>query len=145
MDEERQPEEGLVPHAHGQRGHVLDSPVAKHLENVSRKNNRYSLKRWVALVLGYLGRVLHPGIYMQGSIARMASMIRRLGGSKMEDTDSKWMRAIVYNALIGHVDAVRILHSTWPSNTPGWRRYILTMTFRLAMTGSGWDLKSDTH
>jgi hypothetical protein len=60
------------------------------------------------------------------------------------DTDSKWLRAIVYNALIGHVDAVRILHS-WPSNTPNWWRYILTMVFRLAMAGNGWDLKRDTH
>jgi hypothetical protein len=81
---------------------------------------------------------------MQDSIARMSLMIRRLrvGSSKMEDTDGKWLRAIVYNALIGHVDVVRILH---PSSTPDWRRYILTMAFRLAMAGSGWDLKMDTH
>ena len=85
MYEERQPEEGLVPHARGQRGRVLDLPVAKHLENVSRKHNRYPLKRWVELVPGHLGRVLHPGIHMQGSIARMSSMIRGLGGDKMED------------------------------------------------------------
>jgi hypothetical protein len=45
----------------------------------------------------------------------MSLMIRRLGSSKMEDTDNKWSRVIVYNALIGHVDAVRIIHSTWPS------------------------------
>jgi hypothetical protein len=71
-------------------------------------------------------------------------MIRRLGSGKMEDTDSKWLRAIVDNALIGHVDAVRILHSMWPGNTPDWRRYIVTMAFRLAMGWSGWDLKRDT-
>jgi hypothetical protein len=71
-------------------------------------------------------------------------MIRRLGSSKM-DTDSKWLRAIVvYDALMGHVDVLRILHS-WPSNTPDWRRNILTMVFKLAMAGSGWDLKRDTH
>jgi hypothetical protein len=70
-------------------------------------------------------------------------MIRRLGSNKV-DTDSNWLRAIAYNALKGHVEAVRFLHS-WPSNTPDWRRYILTMVFRLAMGGSGWDLKRDTH
>jgi hypothetical protein len=77
----------------------------------------------------------------------MSSTIRRLGSSKMEDTDNKWSRVIVYNALIGHVDAVRIIHSTWPSNTPDcqWRRYILAIAFRLAMAGSGCDLKRDTH
>jgi hypothetical protein len=75
----------------------------------------------------------------------MSLMIRRIGSSKTEDTDSKWLRAIVDSALIGHVDAVRILQSIWPSNTPDWRRYILTMAFRLAMGESGWDLKKDTH
>jgi hypothetical protein len=75
----------------------------------------------------------------------MSIMIRRLGSSKMEDTDGKWLRAIVYNALMGHVDAVQILHPTWPRNTPDWRRYILTMAFRLAMAGSGCDLKRNTH
>src|ERR1700679_1366543 len=131
MDEERQPE-GLVPHAHGQRGRVLDSPAAKHLENVSRKHNRYPLQRWVALVPGYLGRVLHPGIYKQGYIFRMSIMIMRIGSSKMKDTDGKWLRAIVYKPLIGHIDVVRTLHSTRPSNltTPDWRRYILMMAFR---------------
>jgi len=82
---------------------------------------------------------------MQGSIAKISLTIRRLGSSKMEDTDGEWLRAIVYNALMGHVDAVRILHSTCPSNASDWRRYILTMAFRLAMAGSRWDLKRDTH
>jgi len=72
-------------------------------------------------------------------------MIRRLGSSKMEDTDSNWLRTIVYDALIGHVDVVRIVHSTRPSNTPDWRGYILTMAFRFAMARSGRDLKRDTH
>ena len=74
-------------------------------------------------------------------------MIRRLGSSKMKDTDGKWLRAIVYKPLIGHIDVVRTLHSTRPSNltTPDWRRYILMMAFRLAMAGSGWDLTRDTH
>lgn len=71
----------------------------------------------------------------------MSLTIRRPGNSKMEDTDSKWLRVIVYNTLIGHVDAVRVLHSTWHSNTPDWQRYILTMAFRLAVAGSRWDLK----
>jgi hypothetical protein len=73
----------------------------------------------------------------------MPSMIRRLS-SKLEDTDSKWLR-IIYNALIGHVDAVRILHFTRPSTTPDWQGYILTMAFRLAVAGSGWDLERNTH
>jgi hypothetical protein len=74
-------------------------------------------------------------------------MIRRLGGSEMEDTDRKWLRTIVYNALIGHVDVVRILHSTstWPSSTPDWWKYILTMAFRLVMAGNEWDLEGDTN
>lgn len=73
-------------------------------------------------------------------------MIRRFSdsGGKMEYTDSKWMRSIVYNALIGHVDVVQILHATWPRNTPGWRRYVFAMAFRLAMTGSVWGLTRDT-
>jgi hypothetical protein len=72
-------------------------------------------------------------------------MIRRLGSGKMEDTDSKWLGAIVHDTLIGHVDAVRVLYSIWPSNTPDWQRYILTVAFRLAMAWSVWDLKRDTH
>ena len=48
MDEERWPEEGLVPHASaGQRGQgddLLDSPVVK-CQNVSSKPSRYPLKR----------------------------------------------------------------------------------------------------
>ena len=71
-------------------------------------------------------------------------MTRRLGSSKMEDTDSNWLRAKVYNALIGHADGMRILHSCWPGNTPDWRRYILMRVFRLAVAGSGWYLKKDT-
>jgi len=54
---------------------------------------------------------------------------------------SNRLGVIVYDALIGNVDVVRILRSTcqWPGNTPDWRRYILTMAFRLVMAGSGWD------
>ena len=63
----------------------------------------------------------------------------------MEDTDSRWLRVIVYDTLIGHVDAVRILHSTWHFNTPDWRGCILTMAFKLAVAGSAWlDLRG-TH
>ena len=72
---------------------------------------------------------------MQGSIVRKSSMTRILGRSKMKGTDNKWLRAKIYNALISHVDgaSVRILHPT------------LTMAFRSAMAGSGWDLKRDTQ
>jgi hypothetical protein len=52
------------------------------------------------------------------------------------------VRVIVYNALIGHIDVVGILHSTWPRNTPHWGRYI-PMAFRLAVGGSGRNLKMD--
>ena len=73
-------------------------------------------------------------------------MIRRLRSSKVEDTDSRRLSVIVYNTLIGHVEAVRILRaSTWHRNTLDWQRYILAMAFRLAMAGSRWDLKRDTH
>jgi hypothetical protein len=54
------------------------------------------------------------------------------------------LRVIVYNALIGHVEVVWILHSTWPSNIPDWRRHILPMAFRLAIGGRGRDLRRDT-
>ena len=50
------------------------------------------------------------------------------------------MRVIVYNTLVGHVDVVRILHSTWCSNAKDWGRYIFTMAFRMANGGSGQDL-----
>ena len=51
------------------------------------------------------------------------------------------MRVIVYNnTLVGHVDMVRILHSTRCSNAKDWGRYILTMAFRMADGGSGLDL-----
>jgi len=59
----------------------------------------------------------------------------------MEYTDTKWLRVIVYNTLIGHVHAVRVLHATLPSNTASdWQWYILTIAFRLVM--AGWDLKT---
>ena len=51
---------------------------------------------------------------------------------------------IVYDALVGHVEVVGSLHSTWPSNASGLRRYI-PMAFRLAVGGSGWDLKRDRN
>jgi hypothetical protein len=52
---------------------------------------------------------------------------------------------MVYNALIGHVEVVLILHSTGPSNTPDRCRYVLLTAFRLAIGGSGLDLTRDTH
>ena len=77
----------------------------------------------------------------------MSLMLKRLRSSKVEDTDSRWLWVIVYNTLIGHVVAARVLHSNWPrtSNTPDRQRYIFMMAFRLAMVGSGWDLRRDTH
>jgi hypothetical protein len=59
----------------------------------------------------------------------------------MEVTDNKWLRAVVYNVLISHVDVVHLLHATRLSYTPFWRRYI----FLMDVGGSGWDLKRDTH
>jgi hypothetical protein len=48
---------------------------------------------------------------------------------------------IVYNAFIGNVE-VEVLHSTYPSNfMPDRRRYILPMALRLAIGGSGWNLR----
>jgi hypothetical protein len=52
-----------------------------------------------------------------------------------------WLRVIIYNALIGHVEVVWILR---PSNTPDGRRYILPMVFSLAI-GNGRDLRRNTH
>ena len=72
----------------------------------------------------------------------MSLIIRSLGSGKMEDTDGKWLRVIVYDSLMGHVDAGRVLHSTVSTLPSDWQRYILLMAFRLA---SGWDLKRDTH
>lgn len=54
-------------------------------------------------------------------------------------TDNKRLGAIVYDALISHVDVVRILR--WSSITSDWRRYILSMTFGLAIGESGRCLK----
>lgn len=41
--------------------------------------NQYPPVRWVVLVPGYLGQVLYRGIHIQGSIARMSLIKRRLG------------------------------------------------------------------
>ena len=79
---------------------------------------------------------------MQDSIGRVSLIKEGRVSREMEFTDNWWLRVIVYNALIGHVEVVRIL---WPSNTPNWRRYILPMAFRLAIGGSGRDLRRDTH
>lgn len=54
----------------------------------------------------------------------------------VEVTDSKWLGVIVYDALMGYIDVVHVLRSTWPKNTPDWWRCILT-TFRLTIGGSG--------
>jgi hypothetical protein len=63
----------------------------------------------------------------------MSLIMRSPGSSKMEDTDGKWLRVIVYDTLMGHVDAA--------ARTPDRQRYILMMDFRLAMAGSGWVLR----
>ena len=69
---------------------------------------------------------------------------RRLGYERIGATDYDWLRMIVHNALIGHVEVVGILHSTWPCDTPNWRRYILPMAFRLAIDGSRRNLRKNT-
>ena len=76
---------------------------------------------------------------MQDPIAGPSTIDQREAVSrKMEDTNSYWLRVIVYIALIGHVDVVQILHHSTPlSYTPAWRRYI----FALVIGRSGWDLK----
>jgi hypothetical protein len=101
-----------------------------------RKMDQYALEHPVVLVRRHLGHALDPGIHTRGSIARVIDQ-RRYDSRTAEVTDSKWLGMVVYDALIGYVDVVRILRSTWPSNTPDWRRYILLMTFRLAIGGSG--------
>ena len=69
--------------------------------------NRYPLERWVVLVPGNLGQVLHRGIHMQGSIARVPLIKSRLCSRWMGVTDTyKWLRVIVNNTLIGHADLV---------------------------------------
>lgn len=78
----------------------------------------------------YIRGVLLPGVIDQ----------RRSDSRTVKVTDGKRLGVIVY-ALISHVDVVRILRYTWPSNTPDLRRYILSMTFRLAIGGSGRGLK----
>jgi len=63
----------------------------------------------------------------------------------MEVTDIyQWLRVIVCNAFIGNVEVVRILRSTYPSNlnTPDMRKYIFPMVFRLAISGSGRNLRT---
>jgi hypothetical protein len=70
---------------------------------------------------------------------------RRSDDKMMEVTDNKWLGAIVYSALISHVDVVRILQSAWPRNTPGWWRYILKMAFKLVTARSKWDLKRNAQ
>jgi hypothetical protein len=45
--------------------------------------NRYPLDRWVVLVPGYLGRVLHRGIHILGSITQMPLIKRGLDSRYM--------------------------------------------------------------
>jgi len=96
--------------------------------------DRYALEHSVVLVRVHLGHALHPGI--RGSKIVRESLIKRKSDSRTaEVTDNECY------VLIHHVDVVRILRSTWPSNIPDWRRYTLSMTFRLAIGGSGRGLK----
>jgi hypothetical protein len=107
-----------------------------------RKMSRYPLEHLAELGLGYLGHIPHQEIRMQGSIARV-SLIKERPVRKMEVTDSQWLGVVVNNALISHVDVVRILHSTRfrpLSCTPARWRYCI---FLLVIWGSGWDLKRD--
>ena len=45
------------------------------LETYLGNMNWYPPKHWVVLVPGYLGQVLHRGIHVQGSIARVSLII----------------------------------------------------------------------
>ena len=61
------------------------------------------------------------------------------------------MLVIAYHATIGHVDGVRVVQSTSPSNILDWSRYLYTqVVFKLAIVCSlrayDWqDLKRDTQ
>jgi hypothetical protein len=57
------------------RIHLWRDVLDIHLRNIIW----YSLERWVVLELGYLGRVLHRGIHMRGSIFRVSLIKRKLG------------------------------------------------------------------
>jgi hypothetical protein len=143
MDGERRPEEGQVQRAEesGQRGHV-GSPATKHHGHVSKKHGPVlrtgafgcpcTGTPWTCPTSGNT----YAGFYCPDVVDQ-----RRSNSRTVEITDSKWLGVIVYDALIGRVDVVRLLRSTWPSNTPDWRRYILSMTFRWAIGGSGRGLK----
>jgi len=55
---------------------------------------------------------------------------------------------IAYYTTIGHVDVVRVMQLTLPSNIPNWLRYIyIQVVFKLAIVGRVcWqDLKRDTQ
>jgi hypothetical protein len=106
-----------------------------------RKMNRYPLEHLAELVLGYLAHVPHQEIRMQDSIARVSLIKERPVSRKTEVTDGQWLVVVVLTALIGHVDEVRILHSTRLSYIPVWWRHI----FPPVIGGSRWDLKRDTY
>ena len=77
------------------------------------------------------------------AIARVSLIISGLCSRWMGVTDTyKWLRVIVNNTLIGHVEMMQIL---WPSNIPDWRRYTLLMASRLAIGKSGRDLRRVRH
>ena len=71
---------GQYPEERSQRGYVLYRPVGNVFDKYLGNMNWYPLACWAVLVPGYLeaGRVLHWGIHIQGSIARMSeSLIKR--------------------------------------------------------------------
>jgi hypothetical protein len=116
-------------------------PLQRNVVTCIQENmGQYPLKRSVVLE-----RVLRRGTHRWGSVS---SIKRRPHGRNMEVTDSHWSRMVHRGPLIGHVDVVWILHSTWPIN-PGhdWLKYIPSMVFRLMLAGggSGWGLEKDTR
>lgn len=68
---ERWLEGGQVQRSAEKSRRVLDSPAAKTSRIYLRNVDHYAQERPVVLERGYrnLGRVLHPGIHMWGSIA----------------------------------------------------------------------------
>ena len=106
--------------------------------------NRYPLEHWpeLGLVLGYLARVPRQETRMQDSIVRVSLIKKRPVSRNIEVTDSWWLRVIVYNALIGDVIVVKILHSTRLSYTLALWGYIFPLVI---VIGGRWGLKRDTR
>ena len=86
----------------------------------------------------------YVGEYVRGVLSPERYYQREFDSRRMGVThtfECLWMIAI--DAVIGHVEVVRVLDSTWPGNTADRPRYILPIMFRLAISGSGQDLWRD--